>query len=289
MGRKPSQRVQRACKYLSSLKIILTMFKAVFLSVLLLCTQGFSELLTEEGKLSSPLVTIFETLEISPDASVETLIDQLKERCHQTGDRWNFTHRFEGERDTLLPLLEELGCFQTIQAKNNHYTYAVILGALRSSVQKRIDFLVQEWLRGVRFDHVVFLTGSRKLLPKEECPDLRSETEMMEYVWTQTEMPDALKNLPLIVVNSPPAPGRDRATTESTVFAWLELSPLPGSCLIFSSQPYVGYQDAILRTRLPHTFTIETVGPEGGRDLPTSILMDNLAKWLHWSVLSIAS
>ncbi len=250
--------------------------------------MGFSSLLTPEGELSPPLIAIFETLEISPDAPLETLTAQLKEKCHQKGDRWNFTNRFEEERDTLLPLLEELGCFQTVHAKNTQYNYAVILGALRPSVQKRIDFLVEEWQRGVRFDEVIFLTGTRELRPSEECPDLHSETEMMVRIWDQTTMPETLRNLPLTVVHSGPAHGRDRATTESTVIAWIELTPFPGSCLVFSSQPYVGYQDAILRARMPASFTIETIGVEGGRTLPSSILMDNLAKWLQWSLQSQA-
>ncbi|MCB1074839.1 MAG: hypothetical protein KDK59_04815 [Simkania sp.] len=262
------------------------MFKALLLSILLFCSFGFSSQLSPENKLSPPLITIFETLEISTDAPFETLIAQLKEKCHQTGDRWNFTNRFEDKRDKLIPLLDELGFFQAVHAKNSHYSYAVVLGALRSSVQKRIDFLVEEWQRGIRFDKVVFLTGKRELRPIEECPDLQSETEMMIRVWNQTEMPEALKNLTPIIVDSRPAPGRDRATTESTVYAWLELSPNPGSCLVFSSQPYVSYQDAILRARMPKTFPIETIGAEGGRSLPTSVLMDNLAKWLEWSAPS---
>lgn len=261
------------------------MFKKFLLLLLFCSTQAFTALLTDEQKPTPEFAAVLEAVNIPSTYPIEIIAASLKEKCFQTGDRWNFEDRFEDKRETLLPLLDQLGCFDAVQASETHYDYGVVLGALRSSVEKRIGFLIDEWKRGVRFDRIVFLTGKRKLQPKENCNHLDSETEMMRFVWSETEMPEALRLIPLTIVDSPPAFGRDRATTESTVIAWLKMKPTPGHCLIFSSQPYVGYQDAILRTRLPPTFSIETVGPEGGRTLPTSVLMDNLNKWLQWSFI----
>jgi len=260
------------------------MFRALTFLFVLACTSAFSHLITDDNKLAEPLVAILETLEIPSDSSLTTVAEKLREKCHQSGDRWTFEHRFDHQRETLMPLLEDLGCFATVRASKKHYNYAVILGALRPAVQKRIDFLVEEWKRGIRFDEVVLLTGKRALRPSENCPNLQSETEMMTLVWNETPMPAELKSVRLTIVNSPPAPGRDRATTESTVFAWLEMDPTPGHTLVVSSQPYVGYQESILKARLPISFSIETIGPEGGQNLPTSVLMDNLSKWLIWTL-----
>lgn len=260
------------------------MFKRYFLFFLLTCCQAFSSLLTDSQGPTPPLIGILETLEISPYRQIEDLATALREKCLQTGDRWTFRERFDEKRETLLPLLDDLGCFNSVYASDTHYTYGVVLGALRIVVQKRIDFLISEWKRGIRFEKIIFLTGKRELRASEGCEDLTSETEMMLYVWNETKMPSELRKVPLTVVDSPPAPGRDRATTESTVFAWLETKSSPGSCLVISSQPYVGYQDSILKACLPSSFQIETVGPSGGRSLPTAVLMDNLSKWLLWSI-----
>ena len=201
------------------------MFRALLLSILLFCSQGFSELLTKEKTPSSPFATILELFEIPSDSSVETIAEMLVEKCFQKNDRWTFEHRFGDMGEILHPLFEEIGCFETVQASQKHYDYAVILGSLRAGVEYRIEFLLQEWERGVRFDQVVLLTGVRPLLPKEKCPDLQSEAEMMEFVWHQTNMPRELKELPLTVVNAPPAPDRDRADTQGTIETWLEMAP----------------------------------------------------------------
>ncbi len=201
----------------------------------------------------------------------------------QPGDRWTFKDRFEGERETILPLMKNLGMFAAKHGKRDHYDYGVVLGSLRSTVEKRIGHLIDEWNRGVRFDTVVFLTGQRPLQPKEILDvSLQTETEMMVDVWGYMEMPEELRALPLVVVDAPPLTGRDRPTTACTVDSWLAMTPEEGTLLAFSSQPYVGYQQAVLRALLPETFEVETVGAAGGESLPISILLDTLSKQMTW-------
>jgi len=53
-----------------------------------------------------------------------------------------------------------------------------------------------------------------------------------------------------------------RANTFDTIKEWLKHKPLPGDCLVFSNQPYVGYQHAVVSSTLPKTFLVETVGRE---------------------------
>lgn len=174
--------------------------------------------------------------------------------------------------------------FKTKWATKKHYDYALVLGALHGSVEMRINHIVEEWNRGIRFDTIVFLTGQRPLhVEKEkEFLSLKDEAAMMVYVWETTNMPPELYEIPLTVVDAPPLPLRGRPTTESTVYAWLELSPNPGSILMVSSQPYIGYQMAVLSTLLP-LFEIEGVGQEGGRTLPISVLLDTIGKEACWT------
>ncbi|NRA90392.1 MAG: hypothetical protein HRU43_04615 [Simkaniaceae bacterium] len=201
----------------------------------------------------------------------------------QKGDRWNFKEINEDRRSEILPILDEMGMFKTVWAKDAHYNYAIVLGSLQSSVETRIGHLIDEWNRGVRFDEVILLTGQRPLHPEKEKSvlHLKTETAMMLHVWNEAQMPEGLRSTPLTVVDAPPYLERGRPTTESTVYAWLEMSPKPGSILMVSSQPYVGYQNAIFDVLLQN-FDIQAVGREGGRSLPISVLFDTLGKIENW-------
>lgn len=197
----------------------------------------------------------------------------------QQGERWTFQDWMEDRREEILPFLKEMGYFDERHATETHYNYAVVLGSLHASVKRRMTFLIEEWNRGIRFDQVVFLTGQRKLHPeKEPFPHLEMETDMMEWTWNQLEMPEELRALPLIVIDAKPHPFRQRPNTMLTVQRWLQDRPLPGSCLVFSCQPYLNYQEQILKMVLPTTFTVETVGPGGGSTSPLSVLLDTVAR-----------
>lgn len=216
--------------------------------------------------------------------TLEQITKSSPQEWIQKGDRWTFKDRFEDQRDEIYPVLDSMGMFETKWANEKHYDYALVLGALHGAVEMRIHHIVEEWKRGIRFDNVVFLTGQRPLhLEKEkEFLFLKNETAMMVHVWETTEMPPELRAIPLTIVDAPSLPLRGRPTTESTVYAWLELSPKPGSILMVSSQPYIRYQRAVLNTLIP-SFEIEGVGREGERTLPISILLDTLGKEICWT------
>jgi hypothetical protein len=246
---------------------------------------GFSTLmeviLSKRFFILSLLLTSFLFCDIP---TLEQITKSSPQEWIQKGDRWTFKERFEDKRDEIYPVLDSMGMFETQWASGKHYDYALVLGALHGSVEMRINHIVEEWKRGTRFDQVVFLTGQRPLhLEKEkEFLSLKNETAMMIHVWETTSMPPELRAVPLTIVDAPPLPLRGRPTTESTVYEWLELSPSPGTILMVSSQPYVGYQRAVLNTLLP-LFEIEGVGQEGGRTLPISVLLDTLAKEACWT------
>lgn len=221
---------------------------------------------------------LFEALDVANAAEAHL-------KWYQKGDRWTFEDRYEERRDEILPLLEALGYFEAKEASKTHYDYAVVLGALHAAVQKRIDHLIAEYNRGVRFDTIVFLTGMRPVHPEKEMGFTGTETTVMIQVWNTTPMSEELRTLPLIIIDALPLPQQGRPTTESTLLAWLEENPKPGSCLFFSSQPHVICQDTIIRYVLPSSFEIETIGPEGGRNLPLAVLLDTIARGFYWSDL----
>lgn len=201
----------------------------------------------------------------------------------QGGERWNFEERFMDKEEELLQGLENLGIFDERRASQTYYDYAIVPGSLYDSIKTRIEFLVEEWNRGVRFETVVFLTGKRKVHPEKESAEvlgcsLETETDVMRLVWKQTKMPDELRNLPLMIIDAEPFPFRERPNTLATILAFLAENPKPGSCLVVSNQPYIAYQHEVFVALMPKVFTIESVGAAGGRNTPLSVLMDTVGR-----------
>lgn len=72
-----------------------------------------------------------------------------------------------------------------------------------------------------------------------------------------------------------------RPTTGDTVDSWLQSNLISGSCLVISNNPYVGYQDSVVRTLLPNDFKIETVGNKCSLSVVIAVYLDNLVRWLY--------
>lgn len=219
------------------------------------------------------------TLFCGPIETLETITDCPSMGWIQQGERWTFQDWMEDKRDEILPLFDEMGYFKEKRASEKHYTYGVVLGSLYASVSRRMAFLVEEWNRGVRFEKIIFLTGERKLHPEKEPFDhLKTETDMMIWTWEQMDVPTELRALPLVVIDAKPHPFRNRPNTMLTAQVWMKENPKPGSCLVFSCQPYLNYQEQILKMVLPTTFSVETVGPGGGANNSISVLLDTAAR-----------
>ena len=271
----------------------------------------------EKGELIQPakeLLTLFDVpIYSSPHSqfSIAEILYYLQNHWMQEGkERWEMENRFEEKRELALPVLKAIGCIETIHAEKTHYRYALVLGSLGKTMQHRLDFLYEEWQKGVRFDQIVLLTGERDLDPKIEefPPNLRTETELFLYLFQSHPLK---MTVPHVVVNSPkqtlPNGTLRRPDTLATVRDWLSLLPTPGSCLAISTQPFVGYQEAVIRFALPPSFELECIGPgtqnvypNAGMDLPAgmnpdtqtknppypiAIYLDNFTKWLLYEHL----
>lgn len=245
--------------------------------------------LTDKGELKPAAQELLALFEI--DMPMDELVPYLLREWMQAGkERWEMDRHFEDKRDLAMPLLTELQCVEMIRAEKGHYDYALILGATGPVMQSRLDFLYEEWQRGVRFEQIVLLTGDRDLDPKiETIPEgIKTETELLVYLFEQ----HPLKNLaPHLVIDSPKQILEDgtirRPTTISTVIDWLKTSPKPGRCLSVSTQPFVGYQEAVIRSVLPSSFEVEAIGPAIGKNYPLSIYLDNFAKWLKYEQITL--
>jgi hypothetical protein len=206
-------------------------------------------------------------------------------------ERWQLDalqNSYEDKRALLMPLFEQLGMCDTIMPVKQEYKYGLFLGHTVESVFDQYYFLVK-LLRDkkITLESVILLTGKRTLEPFEYS-FLESHNIPPFYIKTEADMIAELFRqkwrfpIPYVLVDSPAFNNRTRPTTEDTVLYWLDqYRPEPGSCLAFSIQPVIGYQDAVLRTWLPKTFTLETVGSKTEEHIAVGLYLDTLARWLY--------
>lgn len=225
--------------------------------------------------------------------------------------RWNLQDSCTAHNKKIIQgEFESLGFFDEIAPRKKEYDYFVVLGASINNIRIRLAYLKKVWETGVKAKRIVFLTGERGLEPFEGPEELANrlqtilpirstwhapiehpkyETELMHCLWLQAELPEALAKLPLDIVNTPeqvwPDGSIHRPNTGDTAVAWLKQNPRPGNCLVISTQPYVGYQGAVMRRWIKPPFKIETVGAgvkktERENNRSVSVLIDSLIRQL---------
>lgn len=222
--------------------------------------------------LASPQEEIYEIFKIPPSASQEEVLKTAQHLWMQQGkERWQFQSRYEHLRPQLWPLFRQLGMVEKIAPSRNHYDTVLVLGALLSRVQMRVDFLIHS---GATFDHLVFLSGDRPLLDSERemLPDLKTESEMVRWVFEHSQLP---KDVSVLFIEVP-MKGARRPNTLDTIQAWLQTDPHPTSCLVISSQPYVHFQGAVFNRLV--SFPVETAGSAIEGDPTVDLMLDTLAR-----------
>ena len=222
-------------------------------------------------------------------------------------ERWDMEQKYEEQKDEVLPLLGHLGVLTEVKPQRVEYDYALLLGALVTRVRTRLAVLADLWRQGVRFKQIVVLTGARPLqkdreslaalcdVTNEQLPIQEgwqfvgtaptTEAGMMKLIYEQAALPQGMRQVPVKYINTPMQPtddgGERRPSTFDTIQCWQDTKPAPGSCLAISNQPYVSYQDAVLRSYMPPSFYLETVGHEARYALPIAVHLDNIARWLY--------
>ncbi|NGX40087.1 MAG: hypothetical protein KR126chlam1_01427 [Chlamydiae bacterium] len=241
-----------------------------FLLLMLTFSMSLNALSLKEpsGELKEPFIELLTLFEIPQDLPERKLLPLLLEHWIQKSPlSISFQRRLNEKEQEAFPLLQELGCIDTISPKEPFYRYALIMGGNRGEVQKRLDFLYDEWKKGLRFVQVILLTDERVLPLIEKHP---------------------LKEIaPHIFVSSNPQKRKSIAARRIT--DWLDTNPTPGNCLVISSQPHIGYEEAVARLFLPETFSVEGVGAPAPFDpfdrsisqtpYPLLVYLDNIARW----------
>ncbi|MBX9787165.1 MAG: hypothetical protein K2Y08_07495 [Alphaproteobacteria bacterium] len=171
-------------------------------------------------------------------------------------------------REILKLSQQDFGFKNSALPKDKNYQGILILGTDAKDFNDRILFANELVQRGTLFNSVYLLVGRRKLedFEKEAFPYLslmNDEGTMAEEIFSKNAS-SILQNKKITAYSEPPE-GRVRATTESTLHAFMKLKPPPGKYLSVSDGIYVPYQELVIQNVLDKHYpkagiTVECVG-----------------------------
>jgi hypothetical protein len=214
-----------------------------------------------------------------------------KEWLRQAGkERWEIEdYKLDtGTKELLLSLFNDLCCCQEVRPTKKKYKGIIILGGILQRVCIRYAYLKKLWQEGVRADAIFLFGGERPMDKKfekacsflglrdneflpmssvrwENCLPLpTNEAQMMQWVMKLADLPQELRAVPVHTITSrmkiAPDGSAKRPTTGDTFNDWgREYNP-EGDYLVISSQPFIGYQDAVGRSSVAQKVYLETVG-----------------------------
>ncbi len=231
-------------------------------------------------ELNKQLHELLELVGAPKMASLKEAVLFTQDHWYQKGkERWQLDLRHEEKKEQALPLLRKLGCIDAVRATRQHYDYALLLGGFVPRMQDRVQFLLEEWARGVRFSTLVILTGKRPLDPVAEKEFIHLQTEDRVLV-DLLKLPEDMARRSQVFINVPML-ATGRPNTRDTIVAWLATQPTSGTCLIIGNQPFVPYFEAVFKRNLPGAFFREVIGGAADTQLPLSLFLDNLARTLY--------
>ncbi|HEY2809806.1 MAG TPA: hypothetical protein VGJ00_00215 [Rhabdochlamydiaceae bacterium] len=204
-------------------------------------------------------------------------------------ERWEMAELPMEKRKLVVQWAEKQGLLADRKPLMNTYDTALLFGAATPSMQKRLKYLKTLWEEGVRFKHIVWLTGDRPLDKRVDAFTERcsNESQAARVIWEEVELPAEMRELPIVFVEAPQKKvglSLQRPSTLDTILTWLKTGPTPCKCLFISSQPYCCYQYAIVKSSLPEMFGFDVVGPRMDPDrhsASAAVILDTLARWIY--------
>ncbi|MBY0280687.1 MAG: hypothetical protein K2W94_00830 [Alphaproteobacteria bacterium] len=237
-------------------------------------------------------------------------------------ERWEANLPFSLSENQMVKIKEiisnNLNLKEETKPALKTYQGVLFLGSTLSSVRKRLSYLNKliDSKTIITPAQVYVLSGERKLDKaigedkeallnpnngsisfnsdwKGPVPFPNNETDMIKIVFDQSKHP-ALKDENIIFVHTLKNKGEIRATTETTIYKWLDsCKPAAGLYLAISNQPYVFYQALSIQKSLlkagRQDIHVEVVGPgktpgtipDKTPELEITVLLDNLARMFY--------
>jgi hypothetical protein len=258
------------------------------------------------GAPTPSLHALLNYFKIHHTGTLESIVSETQKAwLRQPGkERWELedTDSFNNDRAHVLELFDQVGTISEKMPKTNNYNYLILLGGLTERIRIRFAYLVQQWNKGIRFDTIIVLSGTRPLDQNVENGSMllnsengilpfdsdwkfdgilpTTEIDMIRFIYQQAALPAELRAIPIHYISAPMVQNQ-RPTTADTINTWLKTSPAPGRILAISSQPYVLYQESVLKTLLPKDFKVDAAGPKAPDSIKISDLCDNTARLLY--------
>jgi len=259
---------------------------------------------------TSTLLTLLKATNIKHDGTLQSIFTETQKYWLRPAgkERWETQTFFTVNHNNPSELFKELYLIQEIKPSNQHYNHVILLGSTVTSIRIRLSYLINTWNNGIRFDSINILAGQRPLDKTIESPEVllnntcqtlpfkqnwqlngqlpSTETEMIKLVFDQADLPAEWNNIAINFVDTPMQQTENgilrRPSTLDTIMEWVKLyNPKNGSILALSNQPYIGYQDSVLRNFLPKNFTVETVGSDCINNQNIATILDSLARWIY--------
>lgn len=259
-----------------------------FLSFFFFCVvSGYailtSTLVDDKRQPTKELCSLAKICGMEEGNSLEDVNYWMQKNLLRQQERWEIQEgKFESMKDELYPLLARLGFIEGRQAKRQMYEGAIVHGALLKTARARLNTLIEEWKRGVRFTHLYFLSGERPLNADLENIEAKTEKEMMERLWEEALLPEEMRLVVKVhFINAPMKKIGDsifRPTTEDTVKEWVKTEPPFGHYLAVSNAPYIVRQDLIMRAASPEEYTFETIGQKAYSEQKIAIFLDEVTR-----------
>lgn len=262
-----------------------------------------SALINSDGTPSNALMNVLHLWHISQTASLNDIIQKTQVLLRKPKQERQIKNTRDMKSSQVFQLFDQLGLIQKVSPQQQQYDYVILLGCTLSTFHQRLDHLVELFQQGIRFNTIIVLAGQRQLDPKIESVSLmknpshaglplkknwqltkipKTEADMVRMVFNQTELPLEITQLPIIFIDAPQTSSNlpKHPPTGNALIRWMNMHPQPGSCLVISSQPYVGYQDAVVRTYIHNDFIIDTVG-RATTEKDIDKFLTTLARWVY--------
>lgn len=175
--------------------------------------------------------------------------------------------------------------------KKKYYNYVLVMGGLKSNMEKRLAFLEKLYMKNYRFKNIVLLTSKRPLqnIEKENEPiNIKTEEDLLKKLYKNYLY---LKNKNYIIISSSMKQQKNgflvRPITDDTVIDFNKLKPEPGSCLVISNNPYINRQTQVVQRILDQQqFPTEGAGEKYKQNINIILVLKELAKNIYEETLN---
>ncbi len=243
------------------------------------------------------LKDIFTITETNGVETLESAIKQSNFRWIRPKglERWDVYSLFDNaKRCALTKKINGSALAKEKMPIKKHYDGVVVLGATTSRVKARIEFLIRLHKMGITWDKIYLLGSTRDLKIGNEADQemakvlaaknsVPTEMNMMNDIWQQTTMPESLKAIAVVSIQSGERPDGTRANTEDTLVDMVKgTHNVKGMTFLFiSNNPYICYQDAVAKRVLEkYDVVIETVGEAMAPKETMENVVDTVARCL---------